>query len=96
MEATEVVAEQVERKRRSRLMEFIRRIVREQPLGTVGGIIVLLLLFCGIFADMLAPYGMNEIHLLDRYARLPGNTRWVPTSWGETSSAESSMGHVFR
>ena len=61
-----------ERKRRSRLMEFIRRLVREQPLGTVGGIIVLLLLFCGIFADLLAPYGMNEIHLLDRYA---------PPSW---------------
>ena len=61
-----------EQKRRSRLMEFIRRLVREQPLGTVGGIIVLLLLFCGIFADMLAPYGMNEIHLLDRYA---------PPSW---------------
>jgi peptide/nickel transport system permease protein len=72
MEATEVPAEQVERKRRSRLMEFIRRLVREQPLGTVGGIIVLLLLFCGIFADLLAPYGMNEIHLLDRYA---------PPSW---------------
>jgi peptide/nickel transport system permease protein len=72
MEATEVAAEQVERKRRSRLMEFIRRLVREQPLGTVGGIIVLLLLFCGIFADLLAPYGMNEIHLLDRYA---------PPSW---------------
>ncbi len=61
----------MERKRRSRLMEFIRRLVREQPLGTVGGIIVLLL-FCGIFADLLAPYGMNEIHLLDRYA---------PPSW---------------
>ena len=72
MEKTEVPAEQVERKRRSRLMEFIRRLVREQPLGTVGGIIVLLLLFCGIFADLLAPYGMNEIHLLDRYA---------PPSW---------------
>jgi peptide/nickel transport system permease protein len=72
MEKTEVATEQVERKRRSRLMEFIRRLVREQPLGTVGGIIVLLLLFCGIFADLLAPYGMNEIHLLDRYA---------PPSW---------------
>ena len=72
MEKTEVPAEQVERKRRSRMMQFIRRLVREQPLGTVGGIIVLLLLFCGIFADLLAPYGMNEIHLLDRYA---------PPSW---------------
>ena len=62
----------MERKRRSRLVDFLSRLVREQPLGTVGGIIVLLLLFCGIFADMLAPYGMNEIHLIDRYA---------PPSW---------------
>ena len=55
------------------MMQFFRRLVREQPLGTVGGIIVLLLLlFCGIFADVLAPYGMNEIHLIDRYA---------PPSW---------------
>ena len=38
------------------MMQFFRRLVREQPLGTVGGIIVLLLLLCGIFADMLAPY----------------------------------------
>ena len=57
MEKTEVAAEQVERKRRSRLMEFIRRLVREQPLATVGGIIMLLLIFCGIFANMLAPTG---------------------------------------
>ena len=54
------------------MMQFFRRLVREQPLGTVGGMIVLLLLFCGIFADVLAPYGMNEIHLTDRYA---------PPSW---------------
>ena len=33
---------------------------------------MLLLLLCGIFADMLAPYGMNEVHLMDRYA---------PPSW---------------
>ena len=79
MEATEVAAEQVERKRRSRLMEFIRRLVREQPLGTVGGIIVLLLLFCGIFADLLAPYGMKEINLLHRYA---------PPSWEHLLGAD--------
>ena len=79
MEKTEVPAEQVERKRRSRLMQFIRRLVREQPLGTVGGIIVLLLLFCGIFADLLAPYGMKEINLLHRYA---------PPSWEHLLGAD--------
>ena len=34
--------------------------VREKRLGTVGGIIVIALLFTGIFAEFLAPYGMNE------------------------------------
>ena len=34
--------------------------VREKRLGTVGGIIVIALLVTGIFAEFLAPYGMNE------------------------------------
>ena len=50
-------AKRMERERRSRLVEFLSRLVREQPLGTVGGIVVLLLLLCGIFADVLAPTG---------------------------------------
>jgi len=54
-----------ERKRRSAVADFFRRLVKEKPLGTVGGIIVLLLLLTGVFADLLAPYGVNEIHLKD-------------------------------
>ena len=61
-----------EPKRRSRLAEFFGRLVREKPLGTFGGIIVLLLLFSGIFADVLAPYGMNELHIYDRLAAPSG------------------------
>ena len=34
--------------------------VKEKRLGTVGGIIVVALLVTGIFAEFLAPYGMNE------------------------------------
>jgi len=49
-----------ETKRHSEPVEFVMRLVREKPLGTVGGIITLLLLLTGIFADFLAPYGMNE------------------------------------
>ena len=49
-----------ERKRHSGLVDFCIRLVTEKPLGTVGGIITLLLLFIGIFADLLAPYGYNE------------------------------------
>lgn len=54
-----------EPKRRSAAADFFTRLVREKPLGTVGGIIVLILLLTGIFADLLAPYGVNEIHLKD-------------------------------
>jgi peptide/nickel transport system permease protein len=49
-----------EPKRRSRVADFFVRLVREKPLGTVGAIIVLILFITGIFANFLAPYGMNE------------------------------------
>jgi peptide/nickel transport system permease protein len=51
---------------RSQLADFFIRLVREKPVGTVGAVIVLLLLLTGIFADFLAPYGYNEIHIVDR------------------------------
>ena len=37
------------------------RLFREKPLGAAGGVIFVLFLLCGIFADVLAPYGMNQI-----------------------------------
>ena len=54
-----------EPRRRARLAVFATRLVKEQPLGLVGGFIVLLFLFTGIFADWLAPYGVNDIHPRD-------------------------------
>ena len=53
-------------KRRSRLAEFFIRLVKEKPLGTASGIIILLLVFVAIFADLLAPYPYDKIHLIDR------------------------------
>ena len=53
-------------KRRSRLADFFIRLVKEKPLGTAGGIIILILIFVAIFADVLAPYPYKEIHLEDR------------------------------
>ncbi len=44
---------------------FLTRLVKEKPLGFVGGIIVLLFLIAGIFADWLAPYGVNEYSSVD-------------------------------
>ena len=54
-------------KRRSRLAEFFIRLVREKPLGTASGIIILILIFVAIFADVLAPYPYKEMHLVDRF-----------------------------
>jgi len=54
-----------EHKRHSLLVDLFIRLVKEKPLGTIGGIIVLIFLIVGIFADVLAPYGMNESHLAD-------------------------------
>ena len=36
------------------------------PLGTAGCIVILLLVLVSIFADSLAPYRFEEIHLRDR------------------------------
>ncbi len=57
-----------ERKRPPLLVELVTRLVKEKPLATFGGVIVLLLFVTGIFADFLAPYGFNEMFLEDRLA----------------------------
>ena len=55
-----------EPKRRGRLAEFLIRLVKEKPVGILCGVIVLLLIFVAIFADVLAPYDHYKMHLLDR------------------------------
>ena len=45
---------------------FVQRLFREKPLGAIGGLVFLAFLFCGIFADFLAPYGMNQINPINR------------------------------
>jgi len=64
-----------ESKKRSLLADLFIRLIKEKPVGVVSGIIVLILLICGIFANFLAPYGMNEIHLDDRLA--PPSTQFL-------------------
>ena len=68
----------VERKRHSFLVDFVIRLVKEKPLGTVGAVITLILLLTGIFADFLAPYGMNELHGADKLAA-PSAQFWFGT-----------------
>jgi len=64
-DATGTPSEMTEQRRRPFLLDLLIRLVREKPLGTAGGIIVLIMLFVGIFADFAAPYGVNEAHLED-------------------------------
>jgi peptide/nickel transport system permease protein len=52
--------------RQSAMAQFVRRLVREKPLGAIGGAVFLLFLFCGVFADVLAPYSMNDTDLSHR------------------------------
>ena len=56
----------VEKRRRGIFFDVLRRMIREKPLATFGLVIIIILLILGIFANFIAPYGMNEIHLLDR------------------------------
>ena len=56
----------IEPKRRTRLADFFIRLVKEKPLGTVSGIIVLILIFVAIFANFLMPYPYDETHAVDR------------------------------
>ena len=58
--------EEKKRTRRSRLTDFLNRLVREKPLGTACGIVILLLVLVSILAPVLAPYPIDELHVPDR------------------------------
>ncbi|MDI4233791.1 ABC transporter permease [Bradyrhizobium sp. Arg237L] len=52
--------------RRNPALQFLGRLFREKPFGAAAGIIFLLFVFAGLFADVLAPYGFNEINPIQR------------------------------
>ncbi|MCW5746998.1 MAG: ABC transporter permease [Alphaproteobacteria bacterium] len=54
------------RRQRSAVLRFVGRLFREKPLGAAGAVVFVLFLFCGLFADLLAPYGMNQISPINR------------------------------
>jgi peptide/nickel transport system permease protein len=51
---------------RSPFVHFLGRLFREKPLGAAGGVVFILFLLCGIFAEFLAPHGMNQINPIQR------------------------------
>ena len=62
----------------SRRRGYLARLVREKPLGAACGSVVLLFLLVALFADVLAPYGMNETWVGERLVR-PSAQFWFGT-----------------
>ena len=56
----------LDRPDRSPLGSFVRRLVRDKPLGAFGGAVFVLFLVVGLCADLLAPFGINETSLEHR------------------------------
>jgi len=69
------------KKPRPFLIDLAARLLKEKPLGTVGAVIVLILLLVGIFAHWMAPYGYNET--------LVGG-RLEPSSWNHWMGTDQS------
>ena len=64
--ATGIPSAASEPERRAGLAYFFVRLVKEKPLGTACGILILILIIVAIFADVLAPYPYWEVHPVDR------------------------------
>lgn len=58
--------------------DFIMRLVREKPLGTIGGVIVVIFLLAGIFASVLAPSGYNNV-LAGEFLKPPSSSHILGT-----------------
>jgi peptide/nickel transport system permease protein len=57
---------------------MVARLFREKPLGAAGGVLLVLMLLAAVFADVLAPYGFNQISLRERLAD-PSWKHWFGT-----------------
>ncbi len=55
-------------KRRSLLAEFIVRLLRDKPLGTLGGAIVLVLLIVGILSPVISTHDVNRVEITAWFA----------------------------
>jgi peptide/nickel transport system permease protein len=51
---------------RSPVRIFFSRLFREKPVGAAAAVLFLCFVLCGIFAAQLAPFGFNEINMLER------------------------------
>ena len=49
-----------------RSQNVVVRLIREKPIGALAGLVFVLFVLCGLFADVLAPYGFNQISPIER------------------------------
>ena len=62
----------------TRLLDSVVRMAKKKPAGLVFGAVLIFMLFSGIFADYMAPYGMNDLHL-DNRLETPSAQFWLGT-----------------
>ena len=77
-EAAEQSIQIVGQKNHTLLVDLLRRLVKEKPLGTVGAAITMVLFLTAIFCDFLTPYGMNELHP-GKFLKPPSAQFWLGT-----------------
>lgn len=66
------------RKKQSFFIDFLKRLVKEKPLGTFGAVITLILILTAIFAGTVAPYNMNETYVGAPLERM-SSKHWLGT-----------------
>jgi len=48
------------------VLKFMSRLCKQKRLGAVGATVAVVFLFFGVFADVMAPFGMNEVDMAAR------------------------------
>jgi len=64
--------------RNSPFVAFHRKMLRQKKLGAIGGIVFAFFLFAGVFADVLAPMGINETDMRQQL-QSPSLEHWFGT-----------------
>ena len=95
------VAETIRTPRKRRLpdsgtLSFIGRLFRDKPLGAFGFVICVIFLFCGVFADVLAPYGSTRSARSTASSRRRRSSGWAPTISAATCSRAASTARSSR
>ena len=68
------------------IADFFARLRRkEKPLAVGLSVVLLLLILVALLADVLAPFGPNEVFLMDRLQGSSARYPRGPTSWAATS-----------